>query len=68
MSAGQRAWLYRVALAVIAVAVAYGLISQEQVPLWTTLIVAVLGVPVATASRHVTEDEGGKWRRGKRVE
>lgn len=64
MSAEVRAWLYRVALAAIAVAVAYGLIDQEQVPLWTTLVVAVLAVPVGTAARHVTPDDGGRWRRG----
>lgn len=65
MSAEVRAWLYRVALAAIAVAVAYGLIDQEQVPLWTTLVVAVLAVPVGTAARHVTPDDGGRWRRGR---
>lgn len=65
MSAEVRAWLYRVALAAIAVAVVYGLIDQEQVPLWTTLVVAVLAVPVGTASRHVTPDDGGRWRRGR---
>lgn len=65
MSAEVRAWLYRVALAAIAVAVAYGLIDQEQVPLWTTLVFAVLAVPVGTAARHVTPDDGGRWRRGR---
>lgn len=60
-----RTWLYRVALAVIAIGVAYGLVDQSQVPLWTTLLVALLAVPVGTAARHVSPDDGGRWRRGR---
>lgn len=63
--AALRRWLYGVALAGIAVAVTYGLIDQEQVPLWTTLVVALLAVPVGTAAAHVQPDDGGRWRRGR---
>lgn len=65
MSVEVRRWLYNVALAGIAVAAVYGLVDQEQVPLWTTLIVALLAVPVGTARRHVSPDDGGRWRRGR---
>ncbi len=69
MSAAQRAWLYRVALAVVALAVFYGLITEDEVGLWVALAAAVLsGGGNLVASRHVADDDGGRWRRGKRVE
>ena len=44
MSEATRAWVYRIALAVLTVAVAYGLIQDEQqIAAWTALVTAVLG-------------------------
>lgn len=69
MNADQRAWLYRIAVAVVAIAVFYGVITESEIGLWLALAAAVLsGGGNIVASRHVTEDDGGKWRRGKRVE
>lgn len=44
MSERTRAYLYRVALAALAVLAGYGLIGADEVPLWLTLIVALLGI------------------------
>lgn len=70
MNAGQRRWLYAVAVAVVALAVAYGLIAQDQAALWVALAAAVLsGSGNLVASGHVSPDDtGGKWRRGQRVD
>lgn len=51
MSEPTRAYIYRVGLAVVAVAVLYGLISgEEAVAAWTGLIAAVTGNGLATAN------------------
>jgi hypothetical protein len=39
----NRAWLYRVLLAVVALAVGYGLVTDEQGVLWLAVAAAVLG-------------------------
>lgn len=39
-----RAWLYRIALAVIALLVAYGVVSEGEAAQWALLIAAVLGI------------------------
>ena len=39
-----RAWIYRIALAVIALAAAYGLLGPDEVPVWTAVVAAVLGI------------------------
>ena len=39
----NRAWLYRVLLAVSALVVGYGLITDEQAVLWLAVAAAVLG-------------------------
>ena len=39
-----RKYLYRVAIAGLAVAAFYGIISQEAVPVLTSLVIAVLAV------------------------
>lgn len=44
-----RAWLYRVALAAIVLAAAYGLLADDKaVAAWTALVTAVLGNGLAT--------------------
>lgn len=39
-----RRWLYRIVVAGCAIAAAYGVVNAEDVPLWTTLAAAILGV------------------------
>lgn len=46
-----RRWLYPVAVAVIALAAGYGLISDEVAPLWLALAAALLSAGTATAYR-----------------
>jgi hypothetical protein len=48
-----RAYVYRVALALLAVLSLYGLIGPEEIPVWTGVLVAVLGIGssgIATAN------------------
>lgn len=52
-----RAWLYRVAVAVLALAAFYGLLADESIALWVGLVAAFLGS--GTAALHTpTGDEG----------
>ena len=44
MSESTRHYIYGICLAVIALASGYGLIVADEVPLWTGIVVAVLGV------------------------
>jgi len=39
-----RAYIYRIALAVLGVLSLYGLIGPDEIPVWTGVIVAVLGI------------------------
>lgn len=39
-----RTWLYGVAVAVLAVLALYKVIEPEEVPVWTTVVEAILGV------------------------
>ena len=40
----RRAYVYRVALAVLGVLSLYGLIGPDEIPVWTGVIVAALGI------------------------
>lgn len=44
-----RAWLYRVGLAVAALAGGYGLLTEDKAALWVGVLAAVLGNGLATA-------------------
>ena len=48
-TAGRR-WLYGVALAAVALAGAYGLITEELGVLWVGVVAALLGLPVAAGN------------------
>lgn len=48
---GVRDRLYPTALAVVALLGGYGLISEQQAPLWAALAFALLGTGTATAYR-----------------
>lgn len=51
LPASVRRQFYPIALAVSALAVAYGLVSEEQAALWVALVAAFLGNGLATANR-----------------
>lgn len=44
MTEATRAYLYRIALALLVVLVVYGLVSNDQVPVWVEVAGAVLGL------------------------
>lgn len=48
-TAGRR-WLYGVAIAAVALAAAYGLITEETGALWVAVVAALLGLPVAAGN------------------
>lgn len=52
----RRAWLYRVALAVLPLLVLYGIAAEEEVAVWAGFIAAVLST--GTAALH-TPPGGG---------
>lgn len=57
--AAHRKWLYAVTAAVLGVLAVYGIVSEEQVPLWLSLAGAVLGVASpAAALTHMSPDPG----------
>lgn len=47
---GLRRWVYGIALAVVPILTAYGLISEDLAPLWISLISAVLVPSLALAN------------------
>jgi len=61
----NRARLYAVTIAVIALLVGYGLIDDGQAPLWLALAAAILGMAApATALGHLTPDKGDEPEAG----
>lgn len=59
-TAKNRAWLYRIAIAAVALAAVYGVVDPDKTALWVSLIAAVLGIAApATALRHITPDSDG---------
>lgn len=48
MSESTRAWLYRVASAVVPLLVAYGVVADSTAALWLGLVGALLGTGAAT--------------------
>lgn len=57
--ARNRKWLYGVTVAVLVILAGYGVISDDQVPLWLALAGAVLGIASpAMALGHMSPDPG----------
>lgn len=50
MSETTRAWIYRTCLALVAVAVVYGLVTEEQAASWVAVATALLGNGLASAN------------------
>ena len=55
MSPQNRVYLYGLGTAVIAALVIYGIIDNSEVQVWTTVLTALLAVPMVTAGRHVPD-------------
>ena len=58
MTEAKRAYIYRVVLVLLAVAVAYGLIEGTDVDLWTQLVTAVLGIGASGLATKNTSTKG----------
>lgn len=50
-----RRWVYGIALAVVPILTAYGLVSEEHAPLWVSLVSAVLVPGLALANTPPTQ-------------
>lgn len=50
MSEATRAWVYRGLLALVALAVVYGLVTDEQAAAWVAVVSAVLGNGLAVVN------------------
>ena len=58
MTESQRHYLYGICLAVIAVLSAYGILGPDEIPVWTGIIVAVLGVGSNALAVKNTDSSG----------
>ena len=61
LTEARRAWLYRVALAVMAILTIYGIVDSETAPAWLAVVFAVLGLGtsgLATVNTSTSTDEG----------
>jgi hypothetical protein len=56
MSEATRAWIYRVSLALIAVGVIYGVVSEEQAVAWGAVVLAVTGNGLAALNTTTKGD------------
>ena len=50
MNESQRAYVYRIVLALVPLAVIYGVVQEQDVAVWVGLAAAVLGTGLATAN------------------
>lgn len=57
MSREGRKWIYVVSLSVIGLLTGYSVIDGAEAGLWSTLVVAALGLAPATALTHLTPIE-----------
>jgi multisubunit Na+/H+ antiporter MnhF subunit len=55
--ARTRIYLYVVSLAVIGILVFYGVMEANAIPVWVTLITALLGFAPAVALKNITPDK-----------
>lgn len=58
MSETTRGWIYRILLAVVALAVIYGLVTDEQAAAWIGVAGALLGNGLATVNTTVRKPKG----------
>ena len=57
MTEPVRAWVYRACLALVALAVVYGVVTDEQAESWVAVVSALLGNGLATL--NTTTKRGG---------
>lgn len=58
MTEQTRAWIYRVALVLIALAGIYGLVTEEQAATWVMLVTTLLGVGASGLASANTSTKG----------
>lgn len=58
MSESQRAYIYRILVAVSLIVVARGVVSESEVALWLGVAAAVLGNGLAAVNTSTKTDEG----------
>ena len=56
MSTQTRAWVYRGLLALVALAIVYGVVTEEQAAAWVAVVSAVLGNGLATLNTSTKGD------------
>ena len=57
LSEANRAYLYRIFLALVPIATVYGIVEEAEAALWTGLGAAVLGVGLAVANTSAKSDD-----------
>ena len=58
MTESTRAYIYRIALAALAVLSLYGIIGPDEIPVWTGVVVAVLGIGTSALATKNTSTKG----------
>jgi hypothetical protein len=58
MSEATRAWIYRILLALVAIAVVYNVIDQEQAVAWGALAAALVGNGLAVVNTSTKNGKG----------
>jgi hypothetical protein len=56
MSTTTRAWVYRGLLALVTLAIVYGLVTEEQAAAWVAALSAVLGNGLATINTSTKDN------------
>lgn len=56
MTESQRAWIYRVSLAVVTVLIVYGVVSEEQAAAWAGVALALTGNGLAALNTSTKGD------------
>ena len=51
-----RAYIYRVLIALVPIALAYGIVDAKQLPIWLGLISALLGFGMASMNTSTKKD------------
>lgn len=57
MNESTRAWVYRSCLALVALAVVYGVATEDQAAAWVAVVSALLGNGLATLNTSTRKDQ-----------
>lgn len=66
MSETTRAYIYRILAAAAPLAAAYGLVTNELLPLWLALAAAILGTGLAAANTATKTESSNRGRHVRR--